>query len=79
MYSSQEAYQKNLRISGGNMDTDKVADLARSFSVSCKKLVSDRQLMQTLTSPAVVLVSLTVVNLISSVPLKEAWGESIIG
>ncbi len=44
------------------MDKKKVADLAKSCSLSCKKLVKDKQLMRTLTSPAVMLVSLTVIN-----------------
>ena len=52
------------------MDKEKVADLAKSFSLSCKKLVKDKQLVGTLTAPAVVLVSLTVMNLISVTPEK---------
>lgn len=57
------------------MDKEKVADLAKSFSLSCKKLVKDKQLVGTLTTPAVVLVSLTVMNLISVTPDKMGgWG-----
>ena len=55
------------------MDKKKVTDLAKSYSFSCKKLVKDTQLMRTLTSPAVVLVSLTVINLVSITPLKRVW------
>lgn len=58
------------------MDKKKVTDLAKSYSLSCKKLVKDTQLMRTLTSPAVVLVSLTVINLVSVTPLKSGWSLS---
>ena len=52
------------------MDKQKVAELARSFSLSCKKLVQNKQLVGTLTAPAVVLVSLTVINLLTVTPDK---------
>ena len=52
------------------MDKEKVADLAKSFSLSCQKLVKNKQLMGTLSAPAIVLVSLTVMNLISVTPDK---------
>ena len=55
------------------MDQKKVADLAKSYSLSCKKLVKDTKLMRTLTAPSVVLVSLTVIHLVSIVPLKSPW------
>ena len=57
------------------MDKKKVAELARSCSLSCKKLVKDKQLLTTLQSPAVVLVALTVVNLISVTPQKGMWAR----
>ena len=52
------------------MDKNKVTDLAKSFSLSCKKLVQDKQLVGALTAPAVVLVSLTVMNLLTVTPDK---------
>ena len=55
------------------MDKKKDADLARSYSVSCKKLVEDKQMMRSLTSPAAVVVSLAVTNLILSLPFKQGW------
>ena len=55
------------------MEKKKVAELAQACSLSCKKLVKDKQLMRVLTSPSVVLVSLTVINLVSSSPLKGRW------
>jgi len=55
------------------MDKDKVADLARSCSLSCKKLVQDKQLIRTLATPSVMVVSLAVMNLVSSTPNKGWW------
>jgi hypothetical protein len=55
------------------MDKKKVADLAKSYSLSCKKLVKDKQLIRTLTSPSVLIVSLTIMNLVSIAPLKSPW------
>ena len=55
------------------MDKKKVADLARSCSLSCKKLVQDKQLIRTLAIPSVMVVSLAVMNLVSSTPNKGWW------
>ena len=55
------------------MDKKKVADLARSCSLSCKKLVQDKQLIRTLAAPSVMVVSLAVMNLVSSTPNKGWW------
>ena len=55
------------------MDKKKVAELARACSISCKNLVKDKQLIRTLTSPSVMLVSLTIINLVSVTPLKSGW------
>lgn len=55
------------------MDKKKVADLARSCSLSCKKLVKDKQLMRTLATPSVIVVSLAVMNLVSTAPSKSFW------
>jgi hypothetical protein len=58
------------------MDKKKVTDLARSYSLSCKKLVKDKQLMGTLTSPAVMMIALTVMTIVSTeVGIdKRGWG-----
>jgi hypothetical protein len=48
------------------MDKIKVKELARSYSLSCKKLVKDTQLRRTVTSPSIMLVSLMVINLVST-------------
>lgn len=55
------------------MDKKKVADLAKSCSLSCKKLVQDNQLIRTLATPSVMVVSLAVMNLVSSTPNKGWW------
>ncbi len=55
------------------MDKKKVADLARSCSLSCKKLVQDKQSMRTLATPSVMVVTLLVANLVSSTPNKGWW------
>ena len=52
------------------MDKKKIADLAKSFSLSCKKLVQDKQLMRTLATPSVMVISLTVINLVSTTPKR---------
>ena len=55
------------------MDKKKVADLAKSCSLSCKKLVQDKKLIRTLANPSVMVVSLAVMNLVSSTPNKGWW------
>lgn len=55
------------------MDKKKLADLARSCSLSCKKLVQDKQIVRTLATPSVIVVSLAVMNLVSSTPNKGWW------
>jgi len=59
------------------MDKKKVAELARSYSLSCKKLVKDNHLLKTMKSPAVVLVALTIVNMILVAPPKSIWSKSM--
>ena len=46
------------------MDKNKVADLAKSFSLSCKQAVQGNPLTRELASPAVMLIALTVLNVI---------------
>lgn len=58
------------------MDKKKVTELARAYSLSCKKLVKDKHFIQALTAPSIMLVSLTVVNLVTITPLKSAWALS---
>ena len=55
------------------MDKKKLAELARSYSLSCKKLVQDKQVMRTLTTPTVMIASLAVMNLVTSTPNKGWW------
>lgn len=55
------------------MDKNKVSELAKACSLSCKKVVKDKRVMQTLASSSAVLVSLTVVNLVSATPVKCSW------
>ncbi len=55
------------------MDKIKVKELARSTSLTCKKVVRDTQLRRTVASPAVMLVSLMVINLVSKTQTKSSW------
>ena len=56
------------------MDKQKVADLAKSFSRSCKELVNDSQLARILPSPAVTLIALTVITITSEGGFdKRSW------
>jgi len=55
------------------MDKKKLAELARLYSLSCKKLVQDKQVMRTLTTPTVMIASLAVMNLVTSTPNKGWW------
>ena len=57
------------------MDKKKVSELASSYSLSCKKLVKDNQLIKTIKSPAVVLVALTVVNMFLVGSPKSVWSK----
>jgi hypothetical protein len=57
------------------MDKQKVSELARTCSLSCKKLIQDRQLTRKLTSPIVVLATLTVINLVTVTPMKRVWAN----
>ena len=57
------------------MDKKKVADLAKSFSRSCKELVNDRQLNRKLPTPAVTLVAITILNIVMTPNIidKKSW------
>ena len=46
------------------MDKNKVASLAKYFSSSCKQVIKGNQFARELTSPAVMLITLTVLNVI---------------
>jgi hypothetical protein len=54
------------------MDAKKVTNLARSFSASCKDVIKGKLPIQSFASPAVWLVSLTVVDLIARNPNKSS-------
>jgi hypothetical protein len=59
------------------MDKIKVANLAKSFSLSCKQIVKGNQLAQKLTSPAVMLIALTVLKVMvdqSEIDKRPSWG-----
>jgi hypothetical protein len=59
------------------MDKDKVANLAKSFSLSCKQIVKGNQLAQKLTSPVVTLIALTVLKTIlddGGIDKRIGWG-----
>ena len=47
------------------MDKQKVANLAKSYSFSCKQVVKDKQLMQKHSSPALMLTALTVLTIVA--------------
>jgi hypothetical protein len=55
------------------MDKKKVAELAKSCSLSCKKLVQDKQLKRIFATPSLMVVSLTVLGLVSITPDKCFW------
>jgi hypothetical protein len=59
------------------MDKNKVVDLAKSFSLSCKQAVKDNQLTRELTSPAVMLIALTVLNVIveGEIDKRLGWAD----
>ena len=46
------------------MDKNKVDELAKSFSQSCKQVIKSKSLVQEITSPTVMLISLTVLNML---------------
>jgi hypothetical protein len=59
------------------MDKNKVADLAKSLSTSCKRVVKSSQLAQKFSSPAVTLIAITVFNLLLvgvDANKKPGWG-----
>ena len=62
------------------MDKNKVAQLAKSLSTSCKQAVKTNQLTQKLTSPAVALIVLTVLDVVSDHGIIDkggaGWGTS---
>jgi hypothetical protein len=61
------------------MDKNKVAELAKSFSQSCKQVIKSKSLVQEITSPAVMLISLTVLNIIVDNPgITKRPGWAII-
>jgi hypothetical protein len=60
------------------MDRDKIAQLAKSLSTSCKQVVKNDKLTQKLTSPAVVLIALTVMEVVADhgfIDKGGGWGS----
>ena len=57
------------------MDKQKVVNLSKSFTFSCKQVVKDKQLMQKLSSPALMLTALTVLNIVAVTvdDTKRSW------
>lgn len=59
------------------MDKHKVADLAKSFSLSCKQAATDSQWTQKLSSPAVLLIAFTIIEAVGTVTVngdpKRGW------
>ncbi len=58
------------------MDKNKVDELAKSFSQSCKQVIKSKSLVQEITSPAVMLISLTVLNMLvndSGITKRPGW------
>ncbi len=63
-------------FTGGKMDKKKVADLAKSFSRSCKRLVNEGELNRKIPTPAVTLVAITILNIVltPNITDKKYWG-----
>ncbi len=57
------------------MDKDKIKNMVKSFSLSCKQVVKDKELMQKLASPTVTLLALTVLQIVSSNLSKSSWWD----
>ncbi len=57
------------------MDKNKVKNLVKSFSLSCKQAVKDKELMYKLTSPAVTLLALTLIQIVTLDAGKTRWWE----
>ena len=57
------------------MDKNKVTDLAKSFTASCKQAVNDAQLQQRLMSPASIVLATTLMSVIiaGEIDKKIAW------
>ncbi len=53
------------------MDKNKITNLAKSLSSSCKQAVKDAKLIEKLASPAAILVTVTVMEVIAEDPSKS--------
>ena len=59
------------------MDKQKVENLAKSFSLSCKQTVHNKQWMQKLTSPSTILIALTILDAVTILGgPKRGWTSS---
>ena len=57
------------------MDKEKVANLANSFSTACKEAVKENKLIQKMSSPQAILLTLAVLEVtIDLVEPKKHWG-----
>jgi hypothetical protein len=67
---------KTYKLFEAIMDKNKVDELAKSFSQSCKQVIKSKSLVQEITSPAVMLISLTVLNILvndSGITKRPGW------
>jgi hypothetical protein len=67
---------KTYKLLEAIMDKNKVDELAKSFSQSCKQVIKSKSLVQEITSPAVMLISLTVLNILvndSGITKRPGW------
>jgi hypothetical protein len=59
------------------MDKNKVADLARVFSLSCKQVIKSNPIAQELSSPAVTLIAITIFKIMvndAGITKRPFWG-----
>jgi hypothetical protein len=69
---------KTYKLLEAIMDKNKVTELAKSFSQSCKRVIKNKPLAQEITSPAVMLIALTVFNIVVNnvgINKRPGWGE----
>jgi len=60
------------------MDKNQVTELAKSFSQSCKQVIKSNPLPQKITSPAIMLIALTVFDVIvndGGITKRPGWGS----
>jgi hypothetical protein len=60
------------------MDKNKVTDLAKSFSSSCKKAVKDNQLAHPIASPVMLTIGLTILTILVDCKIDKQPGWAIV-